>query len=260
MICSEIIKKIEERYPRCYAMEWDNVGLLVGREEKEVHKIFVALDATDEVIEEAKEWGADLIMTHHPMIFKGMKRVTSQDFIGRRVLKLIQNDISYYAMHTNYDVKGMAQLVADRLQICSQEVLEVTCVEDGIEEGIGRIGELDEERTLEQYSQFVKETLGLPAVKVFGNLQKKVRRVALCPGAGKSVTKEALIKGADVYITGDMDHHEGIDAVAQGMAVIDAGHYGTEYIYMEDMKQFLETNFGNIKVKTSAVMQPFQYV
>ena len=258
MLCNEITKKIEVRYPKQYAMEWDNVGLLVGRCDKEVKRIYIALDATDEVIGDALNWGADLLLTHHPMIFKGMKRVTDQDFIGRRVLKLIQNDMAYYAMHTNYDVKGMAQLAGEYLEMEEQEVLEVTAQEEGAIEGIGRVGLLKSEMTLKECCQFVKKALGLPNVKVFGDLNQIVRRAAVSPGSGKSVISCALKKGADVLITGDIDHHEGIDAVSQGMMIIDAGHYGTEYIYMEDMRKFFEANFPEIQVRTAKVQQPFQ--
>lgn len=260
MICSEITRKIEESYPKSYALEWDNVGLLVGRTDKEVQKIYIALDATDDVIEEAIHWKADLLLTHHPLIFKGMKRVNDQDFIGRRVLKLIQNDLSYYAMHTNYDVKGMAQLAAEYLELEEQEVLEVTSIEEGNEEGIGRIGSLKSEMTLEEACRFVKEKLNLPNVKAFGNLEQKVKRAALSPGSGKSVISSALKKKADVLIAGDIDHHEGIDAVAQGMMIIDAGHYGTEYIYMKDMCQFCRKHFPDIEVRTTEVKQPFVIV
>ena len=258
MLCNEITKKIEDRYPKRYAMEWDNVGLLVGRSDKEVQKIYIALDATDEVIKEAVNWGADLLLTHHPMIFKGMKRVTDQDFIGRRVLKLIQNDMAYYAMHTNYDVKGMAQLAGEYLEMEDMEVLEETFQEDGIMDGIGRVGLLKSEMTLQDCCQFVKKALGIPNVKVFGDLNQIVRRAAISPGSGKSVISFALKKGADVLITGDIDHHEGIDAVAQGMMIIDAGHYGTEYIYMEDMRKFCEVNFAGIQIRTAKIRQPFQ--
>ena len=258
MRCNEITNKIEDRYPKQYAMEWDNVGLLVGRCDKEVQKIYIALDATDEVIEDAVNWGADLLVTHHPMIFKGMKRITNQDFIGRRVLKLIQNDISYYAMHTNYDVKGMAQLAGEYLEMEEMEVLEETAKEDGIMDGIGRVGILKSEITLQDCCQFGKKALGLPNVKGFGDVNQMVRRAAISPGSGKSVISCAMKKGADVLITGDIDHHEGIDAVAQGMMIIDAGHYGTEYIYMEDMRKFCEANFPEIQVRTAKVQQPFQ--
>ena len=106
MLCKDIIKIIEQDYSPRYALSWDNVGLLAGRDDKEVAKIYVALDATDEVVDEAILAGADMLVTHHPLIFSGMKQVNNQNFIGRRLVKLIQHDISYYAMHTNYDVKG----------------------------------------------------------------------------------------------------------------------------------------------------------
>lgn len=117
MLCKDIIKIIEQDYSPRYALSWDNVGLLAGRDDKEVAKIYVALDATDEVVDEAILAGADMLVTHHPLIFSGMKQVNNQNFIGRRLVKLIQHDISYYAMHTNYDVKGMADLAADYLNL-----------------------------------------------------------------------------------------------------------------------------------------------
>ena len=103
MKCSEIIKILETLSPRSMACDWDNPGLLAGRSGKEVKTIFLAVDATDSVIEQAEQAGADMILTHHPLIFKGIKQVSDQNFIGRRVLRMIQDDISYYAMHTNFD-------------------------------------------------------------------------------------------------------------------------------------------------------------
>ena len=104
MLCRDVMNVIEKEYPLNYALSWDNVGLLVGRDDKEVKKIYIALDATDEVIDEAVKNGADMLITHHPMIFSPIKKIHNLDFVGGRILKLIQNDISYYAMHTNYDV------------------------------------------------------------------------------------------------------------------------------------------------------------
>ena len=115
MTCGEIIAQIEKDYPTSCALEWDNVGLLAGRMDKEVKRVYIGLDATDPVIREAADKGADLLLTHHPLLFHGINRVTDQDFLGNRVLNLIRSDISYYAMHTNYDVVRMAQLAAARL-------------------------------------------------------------------------------------------------------------------------------------------------
>ena len=259
MVCKEVIRQIEEVYAKSYAMSWDNVGLLAGRYEKEVNKIYVALDATDEVIDAAIEENADMLITHHPLIFSGMKKITDDDMIGNRLIRLIQNDISYYAMHTNYDVLGMADLSGMKMNFENPEVLEVT-VCDEKPEGIGKIADLEQQITLRECCQDVKDIFNLDSVKVFGNLDGMVKRVAICPGSGKSTIPEALKKGADVLITGDIGHHEGIDAVSQNLAIIDAGHYGIEHIFIEDMVQFLGTKFEKICVKGAPIIHPFAVI
>ena len=254
MLCKEIIEKIEETYSPNYAMEWDNVGLLAGRMEKDVKKLFIALDLTDEVLCEAVKWEADMVVTHHPLIFSPMRSVTDQNFIGSRIVKLIQNDISYYAMHTNYDVLGMAELAGKVLDIAHTDVLDVTQTDEvGEEKGIGRIGELPETMTLEECCVYVKHKLELGSLKVFGDMNRPVRRLAILPGSGKSGIPVALAKGADVLVTGDIGHHDGLDAVEQGLAIIDAGHYGTEYIFIEDMKQFLNRKLPVLEDRKSVV-------
>lgn len=259
MLCKEIMNIIENTYPKEYALEWDNVGLLAGRDDKEVMHIYVALDATDEVIAAAIESGADMLITHHPMIFAGMKRITNLDFIGARVVRLIQNDISYYAMHTNYDVLGMAELSGEILKLAHPEVLEVTS-EGEVPEGIGRVADLDTEISLEECCRQVKERFFLKTVKVFGDLNRPIKRIAISPGSGKSMIKAALEKKADVLITGDIDHHQGIDAVAQGLAIIDAGHYGIEYIFVEDVKAYLKKHLKEVTVEAAPIHHPFEVV
>ena len=130
MFCRDIMDIIEKRYPREYAMDWDNVGLLAGRDDKEIHRIYIAVDATDEVIDAAIAIHADMLVTHHPMIFGSMRQINNRDFIGKRIIKLIQNDISYYAMHTNYDVLGMSELSAKLLELKNAQVLETTYCSD----------------------------------------------------------------------------------------------------------------------------------
>lgn len=257
MLCKEVMEKIENRYSRSYALEWDNVGLLVGRDDKEVKKIYLALDATDQVIDAAVAAGVDLLITHHPLIFSGMKKINNQDFIGRRLLKLIQNDISYYAMHTNYDVMGMSALVGDKIELEEAEVLEVTGESKEGLEGVGRVANLSQKQTLRECADLVKEAFGLESVKVFGNLEMPVQRIAISPGSGKSMIGVALEKQADVLVTGDIGHHEGIDAVAQGMAIIDAGHYGIEHVFVEDMKTYLTAQCVEIEVLTEPISHPF---
>lgn len=259
MLCKEIMQVIEASYPRNAALDFDNVGLLAGRAEKEVNRVYLALDATDAVIDRAVEAGADMLITHHPLIFSPIKKVTDEDFIGQRVVKLIRNDLSYYAMHTNYDVLGMAPLSEKILEIKDAEVLDETMEDDeGRKQGIGRIGNLEKPMTLEECCVFVKHKLKLGSLKVFGDMGKTVRRIAVSPGSGKSAISVALRKGADVLVTGDIGHHDGIDAVEQGLAVIDAGHYGTEYIFIEDMKQFFERKLPGIETVTEPIVHPFQ--
>ena len=260
MECKKVIEILEKQSPKSYACDWDNVGLLVGREDKEIQKIYIALDATDEAIEEAIANGADMLLTHHPMIFKGMKRVTQEDFIGRRIIRLIQNDMVYYAMHTNFDVMGMADLAADYLGISDTRVLEITSVSETGEEGIGRYGSLKKEMTVRECCEEVKQAFSLENVKVFGDLERKVKTAAISPGSGKSVISNALQAGVDVLITGDIDHHEGIDAVAQNMTVIDAGHYGVEHIFIPYMEQYLKREAKELEIAVQQLTFPFQII
>lgn len=262
MLCRDIINRLEQRYPTSFACEWDNVGLLVGSKDKEVRKVFVALDLTEDVIEQAISMGAQMIVTHHPLIFSPLKQVTDEQFISARVIRLIQEDISYYAMHTNYDVLGMADLAAEMIDLQEPEVLEVTY--EGMDdagkarvEGIGRVGTLPFEMTLKECCEFIKERFDLECVKIFGDEDQKMKRAAISPGSGKSMIGISLEKGAEVLITGDIDHHEGIDAVAQGMAIMDAGHYGIEHIFIRDMKEFLEREFKELEVKEATIQHPF---
>ncbi|OUN33622.1 Nif3-like dinuclear metal center hexameric protein [Lachnoclostridium sp. An76] len=260
MLCKEIIQVIEAAYPREAALDFDNVGLIAGRTEKEVKRVYIALDATDAVIDRAVEAGADMLITHHPLIFSPLKKVTDEDFVSRRVVKLIQNDISYYAMHTNYDVLGMAELAEKILGIRNTEVLDITMEKDGKPEGIGRIGELEKPMTLEECCVYVKHKLNLGSLKVFGDMQAEVSRLAISPGSGKTAIAAAIAKGADVLVTGDIGHHDGLDAVEQGLSVIDAGHYGTEYIFIDDMRRFLEDKLPVLDVITTPVIHPFQVI
>ena len=257
MKVKELTDWLDSRYPAGMAEHWDNVGLLVGDDEAEVHHVFLALDLTEGTLEEAVSAGADMIVTHHPMIFDGQKKINNHSFTGRRILKLIRNNIQYYAMHTNYDVLGMAELSADYLKLTEREVLAVTAQTEHGEEGFGRVGNLPHEMTLRECGKFVKDALALNDVKVYGDLDKIVQKAAICTGSGKSMIPDVLAKGAEVYVTGDIDHHTGIDAVASGMTIVDAGHYGTEYIFMNAMQKVLGENFPTLRVTCAKVKSPY---
>lgn len=249
MKCREVIKILEELAPRRLACDWDNPGLLAGRAEKEVKRILLTVDADDRAVEAAIGLGADMIVSHHPLLFKPVKHVTDEDFIGRRMVKMIQNDISYFAMHTNFDAAPgcMADIVAERIGIADGLPLEEMGEDGGAVYGIGKVGALKTPVDGMTLAKQIKEEFELPFVVVYGSeLQENgpADRAAVCPGSGGSMIRAAIEKGAQVLVTGDVSHHEGIDAAAQGLMVIDAGHYGLEHIFLEFMEHYLKNRIG----------------
>ena len=240
MKCREIIDILETLAPKSCACDWDNPGFLAGRGDKKI----------------------DMLLSHHPLIFKPVKHVSDEDFIGRRLVSLIQADVSYYAMHTNFaSAPGcMADIVADRLNFVDQKPLELMGELSGTAYGIGKTGTLKKPMTGPELAREVKNRFGLPFVTVYGSElyeNEPVTRAATCPGAGGSEIREALRAGAQVFITGDISHHEGIDAAAQGMMIIDAGHYGLEHVFMDFMEGFLRDKLPEeVAIEKMAVKFP----
>ena len=261
MKCRKILSSLYKKCPLSLAEEWDNVGLLTGRPEKEVRKVYIALDATDEVIEHAVENHADMLLTHHPMIFHAMKTITGDDFTGRRIMELIKHDISYAALHTNYDIACMAENAADILGLKDTSPLcSVKEGEDGSKTGLGRAGTLPGDHTLRECAELVKDRFSIPNVRIYGDPDSAVETVAILPGSGGGEIPDAIRNNADVYITGDISHHQGLDAVLQGLSVIDAGHYGIEKIFIEDMREWFSREFPDIRVFTEGPSEPFSVV
>ena len=256
MNCSEIIREIEKIFPPSSAEEWDNPGLLAGRRDREVTRMLVALDASDTVIDEAVRWGAQLLITHHPMIFSPLKKVNDDSFTGERVIRLIENGISCYAMHTNYDVCGMADLNARQLELTDVRILALT----GEEEGIGRVGRLKNPMKLSDLARKVRSVFELDDVRVYAQADPVVSTAAVCGGSGKSLLPDALSSGADVFITGDIDYHTGLDAAAQGIILIDAGHFGTEHRFMDDCTERFTRMFPEVEIKKAAQPKPYKLI
>lgn len=255
MKCDEIIKKLELLSPPGFACEWDNVGLMTGSRNDEISKILVVLDCDDESIDYAVNNKVDLIVSHHPLIFGGLKKVNDETLTGRRVVKLIRNGIAEYSMHTNFDIKGgMASLAAERIGMQEPFILEPCCEN----EGLGRWGNFPEKTVLE-WADKVKTAFGLPSVNVFGDLSKRVTKVAIAPGSGKEAVLAAVALGVELVITGDVGHHTGIDAVAGNCAVIDAGHYGLEHIFIEFIGGYLKENV-ECEVLTMAKKLPYTVI
>lgn len=262
MTAKELIQKIEETYPLEKASEWDNPGLQAGRRQKEIKKVLLALDATWDVIRQAKEWGADLLFTHHPLTMSGMRSVTTDTLCGRKFLELLQSDICAYACHTNYDVVEMAQAAGGMMKLQKPEILDITGIDQKTAEymGFGRVGSLVRPVTLRECGELVKTIFQLDNVRIFGDIEQVVQRVAISPGSGKSMIGPAIRAKAQVLITGDIGHHDGLDAVDEGLAIIDAGHYGLEHIFMERMEKFLKEHTKGLKIAKAETGSPFEVI
>lgn len=202
-----------------------------------------------------------MIVTHHPMIFTSVNKVTADHFVGRRIIQLVEHQIALYAMHTNFDIHGMTELAQSALGIRQSVVLDVCETdEEDREYGIGCVGMLDDAMTLEQFAAFVRDAFHLSHVKVFGDADTEIRMVAISPGSGKSEISHAIRKAADVLVTGDIDHHSGIDAVAKGITIVDAGHYGIEHIFISYIANYLKGKTGTLEVVCADKKEPFWLV
>ncbi|WP_371369663.1 GTP cyclohydrolase 1 type 2 [Sporomusa rhizae] len=359
--CRALMAELEKLAPKHLAEEWDNVGLLVGNPEQLIHKAIVALDVDGDVVDEALTVGADMIVAHHPLIFKGIKNIRADLPLGSLLTKLIKNGIAVYAAHTNLDSApgGVNDILAQKLKLtdikaltsvhqdklcklvvfvpvshvekvrmtmseagaghtgnyshCSfategigsflplagtnpyigktgslefvpeyrletivpmhlktqvinamiaahpyEEVAydEYLLLNSGASYGLGRIGGLAEPVSLEMFIGQVKAALNITAVKAAGSVTTKITKVAVCGGSGADLIKNAVNAGADVLITGDVKYHEAQQAVAEGLAIIDAGHFATEQPVVECvasyLANFISKNGYSIEIIASA--------
>lgn len=239
--CEDIIDYMNEIAPEQLAEPWDNVGLLVGNKESIIKKALVALDATNSVIDEAIENQANLIITHHPISIKHIKKINNKTLEGR-LYKLIKNDINVYSAHTNFDatIGGTNDILANILNLKNIEILEPTYNINNVAYGIGRIGTLEKEMILSDYINQIKNSLNLSYVNVVGNLSKPIEKVALCSGSGADYLETAIAKEADVYICGDIRYHDAQQAQELGISCIDITHYASENISIPYLKEYLD--------------------
>ena len=221
-----ICKILDEFAPPRLAEGWDNVGLLVGRKEKEVKVIFCALDFSEDVLLQAKQCHADFVITHHPVIFQGIKQLTDEDWRKALLMETVRNDIAVYSAHTNLDsvAGGVNDVLAHLLELQNIEGLSG---EDDTLEGIGRIGVLKEEMEPEVFAKRIKTILKLNNV-TFVSAGHRVHKVAVCGGSGIDFLDYAVKAGADTFVTGDVKYHDAQDAFGKRINLIDATHQGTE--------------------------------
>ena len=254
MKMSEITELFNGFAPEYLAESWDNPGLLVGEEKAEIKKILVALDATDEVVDEAVKIGADLIVTHHPMIFGSLKKINDATNLGKKIIKLIRNNICVFAMHTNLDIAfgGVNDDLAKILGLKNIGVLAESCMQNDMPNGLGRYGDI-EETTLGEFAEKVKEKLGLDGIRIVGEKDRTIKKAGLCTGSGMEFMADAVKKQCDVYITSDIKYHDSQKAIEDGITLIDATHYGSENIIVPVIKKFLNEKAPSIEVFESSV-------
>ena len=247
-----VLLAVEELWPESLAEDWDEVGLVAGRPSAGVSRILFAVDPTLEVIEEAIEFGAELLITHHPLLLKGVTSVAATTAKGRAVHRLIESGTGLLTVHTNGDsaVGGVSDVLADALGL--QNVVPLTPAANGLpEEGIGRVGDLEELLTL---GDFAARVFGiLPAVaggvRVSGDRDGLVRRVAVCGGAGDSLLGEVRASNADVYLTADLRHHPASEAreaaVDDRPYLIDVSHFASEWLWLPAAAEALGNVLGD---------------
>jgi len=234
---NEIIAVLERLAPPHLAEEWDNSGLMVGKKNAEVRKILLALDATDVVLKEAVEIGANLVITHHPMVFAPLKSVNDDDWVGKKLIYAIENGVSVYAAHTNLDTAqgGTNDAFAQMLGLTDIKPLD--------EFGRGRVGLLPQNIAIEKLAELAKKRLELDAVRCVGDVSRVAQKVAICTGSGMSMFGDAIKSKADVFITADVKYHEALIAQESGLPIIDATHYASENLVFASLKTYLDAEF-----------------
>ena len=242
------------------AEDWDNVGLLIGDNTKEVNNVLFCLDVTEKVVQKAVDNNVDLIISHHPVIFSGLKRITNETLHGRKLLKLIENKIAVYSIHTNSDfaINGLNDFIMDKLNLDGEKIIfnehkfeEYNSIKNKMEHvhgGLARIKILNKEMKLEDMLEKIKDSLGISYVRYVGNKNRLIKKIGLVTGGGSSFMHEVADK-VDVFLTGDLRYHEALDALEEGRILVDIGHFESEYLFVDLMEQEMSKFFNGKMIR-----------
>lgn len=255
MLIREFLKKFEQVIPPNFQDDWDNSGLQVGNTNDELKGILVCLDVTSEVIEQAKEVGANLILSHHPILFRATKKLDYDFFISQKLIDAIKAGITIYSSHTAIDVNehGLNQFVFKEMGFKSKKKIEVT------EEphGYGDIADIPPMK-IEHIAEQIKERLGLDHIVFYGDEQKMVSKIGLVTGAGASFLPNVVNSGIELFITADVKHHEAMDALEQGVNVMDLGHYPSEKLFNVLVEKIIKDVDPKIQVTKEVEMDRYR--
>lgn len=260
MNINKVLGAIRNIAPENLQESWDNSGVqILVSEDAEVSTVLSCLEINDDVVREAISRKADMIVTHHPLYFSKLSSVRSDDVVGAQTIELIKNGISVYSAHTSFDSaeKGTNQDLAEKLGLTG--IVPMYPAEDDQAAGMGRYGIYSGQVPFSSFMDRLKKVCAQSLIRVAGVEPDEVRKVALCTGAGSEFMDDAAGAGADVYVTGDVKYHEARHAYDIGMCVVDAGHYGTEILFAENMAGLLRNELGSgVKVLVSETdINPF---
>lgn len=239
---SEIKSYMENWAKDEYQLSWDNSGSQI--EFKEVtDSVILGLDITDKLIKKAIELDSKLIITHHPMFFSGEKNIIQGTYMGNNVISLIKNNISVFSYHTSMDIAkyGVNDTLFEKLNLKNKSIL---AYEE--EKAMGLVGELEKEYSLLELNKFLMEKLQVKKIKFYGREDKLIKKVAILGGSGADFISNAKKSGADAFITGDVKYHDGQKAYENGIILIDVGHFYSEKIVLEKIKNRLMENFKGL--------------
>lgn len=263
----DVVLHAHSLWPLSGAEDWDTPGLVTGSLDQDVQRILLAVDAVSLTVEEAVETKSDLLLTHHPLLLRGITTVNEEVYKGNLIAQLIRGNVALLAAHTNADVveNGVSDVIAQKLGLTNSAPLTAVSVPGT---GIGRVGELPTAITLGDLARRLAELLPATAggVKVSGEYTQQVQRVSLCGGAGDSLLSTEGVLGSDVYITSDLRHHPAQEfreqaLLSNGPALIDIAHWAAEWLWLDTAAEQLRAAFPNLEVVVSELRtDPWDFV
>lgn len=234
MKCREVMDVMERIAPKKLAEDWDNPGLLVGSPDDEVRRILVCLDVREEMAARAEAEGFQMIVAHHPVIFRGLKKLRTDLPEGRLLGALFRAGVAVFAAHTNLDCAegGVNDVLAARIGLDMATIAPLGTA-DSLAESLGRVGKLPKPMEARDFAEQVKKGLGASSVRFVSGGDRPVKKVGLCSGSGAEFIERAAFMGCDAFVTGDVRYHDAQRAAALGVHVVDAGHFATEQPVVE---------------------------
>ncbi len=262
-----VVSVAHQLWPLSGAEDWDSPGLSAGNNDSEIRRILLAVDAVAATVDEANNVQADLLLTHHPLLFRGVSTVAEDTYKGHLIAELIRNRIALLACHTNADVveNGVSDVIAQRLGLVDSRPIQDPT---GSGVGIGRVGNLASPERLGDLARRIASILPAtaPGVRVAGDYSKLVSRIALCGGAGDSLLGEKHVLSADVFITSDLRHHPAQESrelsfLGGGPALVDVSHWASEWLWLDTAAEQLRTALPGVDVLVSELRtDPWDFV